>query len=329
MNTGSAQIFQTNNATRWQRVKWAARVFLVLIILAVLIIYIAFASMKNPEIPLEGKAIKKVLTDSVPSYRESAMGKQYRGFRQAIEKRWAKGKGVGQNNQIIDLSNSSYFSDSLGIRAAFYVAWDNQSFFSLRKNISKVNLILPEWFFIDPKADTLFTNIDQRAFDLIKTSGIKVMPMLSNSYGAKFNGAALHRILNNSAKTKRLIDDVAKLLTTYNFAGINVDFEELDEKNNEVLSHFEKNLYNVLHAKGFLVTQNVSPFNEDYNYSELAKYNDYIFLMAYDQHSESTKPGPVCSQKWIEEAVDRLAKKVSPSKIVLNSAAFGYDWEMK
>lgn len=329
MDTSSSQIFQTNNPTRWQRVKWAARVFLILIALAGVIIYIAFASMKNPEIPLEGKAIKKVLTDSVPPYRESAMGKQYRGFRQAIEKRWAKGKGVGQNNQILDLSNSSYFSDSLGIRAAFYVAWDNQSFFSLRKNISKVNLILPEWFFIDPKADTLFTNMDQRAFDLIKASGIKVMPMLSNSYGAKFNGAALHRILNNPAKTKRLIDDVAKLLTAYNFAGINVDFEELDEKNNEVLTNFEKNLYTVLHDKGFLVTQNVSPFNEDYNYKELAKYNDYIFLMAYDQHSESTKPGPVCSQKWIEAAVDRLATKVSPSKIVLNIAAFGYDWEKK
>ena len=328
MNTDSPQIFQTHNATRWQRVKWGVRVFLFLMILAFVVIFIAFKSMTNPEIPLEGKAIKKVLMEEVPGYRESEMGKQYRGFRKIIEKKWAKGKGVGQNKKVLDLSNSSYFSDSLGIRAAFYVAWDAQSFFSLRKNISKVNLILPEWFFIDPKADTLLVNIDKRAFDIIKASGVKVMPMLSNSYNAKWNGGALHRILNSPAKTKRLINDVIKLLTVNDFAGINVDFEEMQESKNEVLTNFQRDLYNALHNRGFLVTQNVSPFNDDYNYTELAKYNDYLFLMAYDEHSESTKPGPVCSQKWIEAAVDKLASKVSPSKIVLNIAAYGYDWNL-
>jgi cellulose synthase/poly-beta-1,6-N-acetylglucosamine synthase-like glycosyltransferase/spore germination protein YaaH/peptidoglycan/xylan/chitin deacetylase (PgdA/CDA1 family) len=329
MNNHSAQIFQTHNPSRWQRVKWGARIFLFLLILACSVIFIAYKSMDLPEIPLEGKAIKKVLSEDVPSYRESEMGKEYRGFRKVIEKRWAKGKGVGQNNKTLDLSQSDFFSDSTGIRAAFYVAWDAQSFFSLRKNIAKTNLILPEWFFVDPKADTLLVNIDKRAFDIIKESGVKVMPMLSNSYNAQFNGAALHRILNSPAKSQRLINDVIKLLTANHFAGINVDFEELQEARNEVLTNFQKNLYNALHAKGFLVTQNVSPFNDDYNYTELAKYNDYLFLMAYDQHSESTKPGPVCSQKWIESAVDKLAKQVSPSKIVLNIAAYGYDWQTK
>ena len=327
MSTNPGQIFQTNNASRWQKVKWTARILLVLLIFAVVVVYITYDSMKNPEVPLEGRAIKKVLTGEVPSYRESEMGKRYRGFRNIIEQKWSKGKGMGQNNKVLDLSNSNYFSDSLGIRAAFYVAWDAQSFFSLRKNISKVNLILPEWFFIDPSADTLLVNIDQRAFDLIKASGVPVMPMLSNSYNAKFNGAALHRILNNPEKTDRLINDVVKLLTTNKFIGINVDFEELEERKNEVLTNFEKKLYAALHSRGLLVTQNVSPFNEDYNYKELSKYNDYLFLMAYDQHSESTKPGPVCSQKWIENAVNKLAAKVPPSKIVLNLAAYGYDWQ--
>jgi poly-beta-1,6 N-acetyl-D-glucosamine synthase len=326
MNKLTTQVFQTHNPSRWQRVKWGFRVLGVLFALVVAVIVVAFYSMKKPDIPLEGKAIKKVLTEDQPEYRASEMGKRYRGFRRLIEDKWAKGKGTGQNNTVLDLSSSSLFSDSVGIRAAFYVAWDAQSFFSLRKNISKVNLVLPEWFFIDPKADTLFTNIDKRAYDLIKASGVKVMPMLSNSFNSTFNGDALHRILNSPQKINRLINDVVKLLSQYNFAGINVDFEEMKESNNEVLTNFEKKLYNALHEKGFLVTQNVSPFNDDYNYKELARYNDYLFLMAYDQHSESTKPGPISSQKWIQSAVNKLATKVSPSKIVLNIAAYGYDW---
>jgi len=292
----------------------------------VAVIIMTFFSMKNPDIPLEAKAMKKVLTND--QYPASAIGTQYRGFRKLIEERWAKGKGVGQNNSVLDLSSSSLFNDSIGIRAAFYVAWDPQSFFSLRKNISKINLVLPEWFFIDPKADTLFTAMDQdkRAFDLIKASGVRVMPMLSNSYNSKFNGAALHRIFNDPKKSARLINDVVKYLQRYDFAGINVDFEEMEETTDAVLINFQKSLYETLHSKGFLVTQNVSPFNDDYNYEQLSRYNDYIFLMAYDQHSESTRPGPISSQKWIQSAVNKLAAKVSPSKIVLNLAAYGYDW---
>lgn len=322
------QVFQTNNPSRWQRVKWGFRVLGVFVLLAVAVIAIAIASMENPDIPLENKAIKKVLTEDQPDYRASQLGDRYRGFRRLIESKWAKGKGMGQNNSVLDLSSSSMFSDSIGIRAAFYVAWDAQSFFSLRKNISKINLVLPEWLFIDPNADTLFTGIDKdkRAFDLIKASGVKVMPMLSNSYNSKFNGAALHRIFNDPKKSDRLIRDVIRVLLRYNFAGINVDFEEMQESTDAALIDFQRRLYQALHRSGLMVTQNVSPFNDDYNYGELGQYNDYIFLMAYDQHSESTKPGPVCSQKWIQSAVNKLAAKISPSKIVLNLAAYGYDW---
>lgn len=322
------QVFHTNNPTRWQRTKWSVRVLGVVLLLVIAVIAIALAMMKLPDVPLESRAIKKVLSEDQPNYRASEIGKNYRGFRKLIEDKWARGKGTGQNNAVLNLSNSSLFSDSIGIRAAFYVAWDAQSFHSLNKNISKMNLVLPEWFFVDPNADTLISKIesDKRGFDLIKKSGVKVMPMLSNSYNSTFNGAALHRILNNPKKMDRMIHDVVKLLHKYNFAGINVDFEELQEDNDEVLINFEKKLYDTLHKNGFLVTQNVSPFNNDYNYTELSKYNDYIFLMAYDQHSDGGKPGPVSAQRWIQSAVNDLAAKVPPSKIVLNIAGYGYDW---
>ncbi|MFC4233007.1 polysaccharide deacetylase family protein [Parasediminibacterium paludis] len=327
MAQDNSQIFQTNNPTRWQRFKWAGRIILVLALVALAAVLIALFNASLPDIPLEGRAIKKVLTEKIPEYRESKMGREYRGMRKFIEEKWAKGEGVGQKNPNLDLSTSSLFNDSLGIRAAFYVNWDPQSFLSLRRNINKVNLVLPEWFFIDPKSDTLIANIDKKGFDVIKAAKVKVMPILSNNYNSVFSGAALHRILNNKAKKDRLIADVLKLIIKYKFAGINVDFEELKESNNETLNNFQKELYTTLHANGFMVTQNVSPFNEDYDYKRLSNYNDYIFLMAYDEHSESTGPGPISGQRWIEAAVDHLAKVVPAKKIVLNIAAYGYDWK--
>ncbi len=329
--SASSQVFQTTNTTRWQRFKWLGRLLLFILIIFGLIFSIAVhvISKQNPTIPLEGRAVKKVLAGDVPAYRQSNLAKKYRGFRSMINVKWAAGRGCGQADTVLNLSKNNDFSDSLGIRAAFFVNWDAQSYFSLKKNISKLNLVLPEWLFIDPKADTLFSVMEPRVLELIKTSGVKVMPMLSNNYNGVFTGKALHRILNDPTKSDRLVQDVARFLVKNNLAGINVDFEDLNEKNNDVLTNFEKKLYTTLHDLNLLVTQNVSPFNEDYDYAQLAKYNDYIFLMAYDEFNDGTKPGPICSQKWIESAVDDLAKKVDPSKIVLNLAAFGYDWTKK
>lgn len=321
----SPQVFQTNNPSRWQRFKWGGRILLFILILVVAIISIAIKNMYLPNLPMmQGQAMKEVLQEEKST---SKLAKKYQGFRKFIDKRWAKGRGCGQEDSVLNLSNNALFSDSLGIRAAFYVAWDAQSFFSLKRNISKMNLVMPEWFFLDPKGDSVYTNIDERGYDIIKASGVRVMPMMTNNVKSVFRGDIVHRIINDPVKKNKLINDLVKLIKKNGFVGINIDFEELIEKKNEVLTHFQKELYDRFHKEGLLVSQDVMPFNEDYDYKSLGKYNDYLFLMAYDEHSGETKPGPISSQRWIEAAVDQLAKKVSPNKIVLCMAAYGYDWE--
>ena len=74
------------------------------------------------------------------------------------------------------------------------------------------------------------------------------------------------------------------------------------------------------------VTMDVAVDNNDYDYEKLSAYNDYVVLMAYDQFNNSTGPGPVSAQKWIEGAVERAAKKIDAAKIILGIAGFGYDW---
>ena len=325
----SQQIFQTSNPSRWQRLKWGSRIFFLIFVIAIVVISITLKSVSksNDKIPVDVRAIKKVLTEA-PEYRESDMGKEYKGFRKYINSQWAVGKGVGQKDTVLNLSNSNFFSDSLGIRAAFYMPWDPQSFFSLRKNISKVNLVLPEWFFLDSKGDTLITNIDKEAFDIIKGAHVKMLPMLSNSYNNQSTVPSLIRIIENPAKRERLITDILRQLQRLRFAGINIDLDDIKLKNSRSLSFFQKDLYSRLHENDFLVTQNVSPYNS-YDYKQLANYNDYLFLMAYDEFSETTKAGPISDQKWIEENVDRLARNVPASKIVLDIADHGYDWDNK
>ena len=198
----------------------------------------------------------------------------------------------------------------------------------LERNISHLNMVVPEWLFIDPTGDSIVSKIDAGAYDIMKRAGVKIVPILSNNVNQVFQGEAVHRIITDPVKREKLINDLIHILDTNKLSGVNIDFEDLVEKKNEVLVQFQKELYEKLHAKGLLVTQDVVPFNEDYNFTELAKYNDYIFLMAYDQYSESTVPGSIAEQKWIEAAVDEAAKKIPPQKLILAAAAFGYDWTL-
>jgi len=343
-NHTQQQVFQTSSPGRWQRFKWGGRIVFLFLVLGVVIFSIAVNRGYTPSLPRikeQSQLYKKVLDTNRTFLFKNSLIQQYGGFRKYITENapYKPGGFPGQtkkdsvrharyNNFKADTNFRSFAKFPTGIRAAFYVDWDAQSFLSLQQYISKMNLVIPEWIFIDPNADTIFANIDERAFTVMKNSGVKVMPILSNNFKEIFRGDAVHRIINDPVKKERLIKDLLKILEKHNFVGVNVDFEELQEKTNDKLVAFQKEVYERLHAKKFLVTQDVIPFNEDYNFKELAKYNDYIFLMAYDQYSDATVPGPVSHQKWIEGAVDDAVKKIPTQKLILSLAAYGYDWRL-
>lgn len=314
------QIFQTTNQSRWRRFKWTFRFISILIIFFVAVLALSLRSSYLPGLPTlrdENEQYKKILHPENNFILENRINRAYAGFRKFIDK----------NENRKHIRRAKLNSDiPAPIRAAFYVAWDPQSFFSLRHNISHLNMIMPEWLFIDPHADTLYSNIDQRGLAVIRKAGTRVVPMLSNFYGNDFNGRAVHRIIHNPAKTERLIASVIRYCKNNHFAGINIDFEELKEKSDESLIAFQAKLYKAMHENGLLVTQDITPFNSDYNYKELAKYNDYLFLMAYDEHNSESTPGPISSQKWIEAALDEAAGQIPSGKIILCLAGYGYDW---
>ncbi|MBS1565434.1 MAG: glycosyltransferase, partial [Bacteroidetes bacterium] len=339
--TTTHQVFQTSSSSRWQRFKWASRVLLFLLVLGIVIVIITVYRGRTPSLPqLISASEKQAFTDTSASwlFNRSKIAKQFGGFRKYINEKEMYRHGAypiprrfRKQNGVLVHADSSFYSFkrfSAGIRAAFYVNWTPQSYASLEQNISHLNMVIPEWMFIRPGADTLFTDTDDKAYDMMTRAGVKVLPLLTNNFDGKFMGDVVHRIINDPYKKERFINSILQYLLKHKMAGVSTDFEELKESHNETLAAFQRDLYQKLHAHGLLVTQCISPFNEDYNLEELAHSNDYIFLMAYDQYNEGTQPGPICHQKWIEAAVDNAAKKIPPGKLVLCLAGFGYDWTM-
>jgi peptidoglycan-N-acetylglucosamine deacetylase len=337
-STHTPQVFQTSSHGRWQRFKWSSRLLLLLLALSIVTIIVTVSAVVyQPKLPVFAE--KQVLLDTTNNlFNKSKIARQYGGFRKFISERemYEQGgypipKHFRRRNGVIVQADSNFYSFKkfpAGVRAAFYVNWNPTSYASLQQNIARLNMVMPEWLFIDPDTDTLRTEIDKKALDLMNKSGVKILPVLTNNIRNVFRGDVVHRIINDVAKRERIINDIIATLQKNGLDGINTDFEELAESKNEPLVQFQKELYKKLHARGLLVTQDVIPFNDDYNLNELPKYNDYVVVMAYDQYSEDTAPGPICHQKWIEGAIDKVAKKIPPQKIILALAGYGYDWHV-
>jgi len=318
--TPAKQIFQTSSSLRWRTFQWISRLIIFFLVLMIPVVWIAWRS-----------DIKPLLPSFSPTYIKS-QEKNPRGF---SKKETAKYLGIGaflkakqHNASLIAAEKKKAVTGK--IRAGFYVDWDPQAFTSLQSHISDMNMVIPEWLFIDSASGKLFPQVDTAAYNLMKKNSVKILPILNNininTHNGNFDGGLLERVLLNPAKKEQLINDLVQFLQKYKLQGINIDFEEIKETSIEAMHVFQKELYNKLHQEGFLVTQNIMPEDEDFDTKELVKYNDYIFLMAYDQHWDQSVPGPISDQKWIEKETDEIAKSIPPGKLVLGMAAFGYDW---
>ena len=58
----------------------------------------------------------------------------------------------------------------------------------------------------------------------------------------------------------------------------------------------------------------------------LARYNDWIVPMFYDQHEASSDPGPVAGIDWTRNNLLRILREVPANKIVMGIGNQAYDW---
>jgi cellulose synthase/poly-beta-1,6-N-acetylglucosamine synthase-like glycosyltransferase/spore germination protein YaaH/peptidoglycan/xylan/chitin deacetylase (PgdA/CDA1 family) len=324
MKKSGNPVFYSESPKRWKAFIGTIRVAVVVLLMAVIIVFVTiFRSSGSilPKINDLNEVYKRILNPERIGTFETTQNRSYKNAR-------AKLASKPDFNYQKKFHSKPSISKPLQkqIRSAFYVNWDAQSYHSLKENIDKLNMVMPEWFFISAGSDTVITDIDSHALLLMRNNKIPVIPMLSNYYHDKWDGSAVHKFISSPAKRKALIDNLINLLGKNKFQGINIDFETLTESKDEDLSEFQKELYEAFHKKGLIVTQDIPPFNTDYNLKDLSKCNDYVVLMAYDLHYETSKPGPVSPINWVEEAVVNVLKFLPSEKLIVSIPTYGYDW---
>lgn len=329
------QVFQTDSRRRWSRFKWSIRFIATIIALLLIVFVTMFAMEGSPNMPFRHD-YRSAMTASKPFMKDNKAATTYRATRDRfLERRMHNSymedyrhdrRFVGHGDKLTQKFINEWSDPRIGVRAAWYVNWDARSLRSLKHGMKQLNMVLPEWFFINPKTCKLEARVDKKALREMRKAGVPIIPMLTNNYGGDFSPKAIGRIMRDKTMRREFINSLLQTYHRYHFAGINIDLEELDINDNALLTNFVADLYRLFHDNNMYVTQDIAPFNDDYDVQQLARYNDYLFLMAYDEHNSTSQPGDIASQHWVERATDWAAKNIPNDKLVLGLAAYGYDW---
>lgn len=227
---------------------------------------------------------------------------------------------------ILMLISNLKISNASKISMAYL--YGNYDYISLvNRNNNSVNVVSPSYFDLDNKGNLLLNNIDETLVENMHKNNIKVTPFLSNHWDREKGRAAL-------TNREKLSNELVNIINQYNLDGINVDIENVTEKDKEAYIELVKLLRSKLSAeKNVSVAVAANPNNYkngwhgSYDYEELAKYADYLMIMAYDEHYEGGSEGAVASKNFIENSIKYAVSKVPTDKIVVGLPFYGRYWK--
>jgi peptidoglycan-N-acetylglucosamine deacetylase len=206
----------------------------------------------------------------------------------------------------------------------FYVNWDENSTSSLKDNIRSLTMLVPEWYHLNSNL-TFNSEVSPDIVQLAKLNDVKIMPLINNFTQENPDGVNIKQLLHSPPNIKtKFIHDLLKQIELNQFAGVNIDFEAVEEKDRDKLTAFIQELSTVFHQHHLQVTQDVPPDDQAFNYKVLSKAVDRMIVMMYDEHDRSSAPGPIASNKWFGDKLNNV--DIPPSKLIVAFGNYGYDW---
>ncbi|CAN5391215.1 glycosyltransferase [soil metagenome] len=205
----------------------------------------------------------------------------------------------------------------------FYTPWEPASLESLSRRAKHLTHLAPVWLHLDPKgrlAEEEDPNRDE-AVRLARANDVRILPVLANAEDDRFYPARGHAALDRAGA---LAHETADWVTGHGFQGINLDIEELTDADQARMAGFVTAFRKEFAPRKLEVTVDVQAGDD--HMGEIAKASDFAVLMAYDQHQETSGPGPIAPVDWVGSLVQKAVAQAPADKIVLGIGSYAYDW---
>ncbi|MDA3626982.1 glycosyl hydrolase family 18 protein [Saccharopolyspora sp. WRP15-2] len=169
----------------------------------------------------------------------------------------------------------------------------------------------------------------------LREAGIPIVPSLANITDGNWAYEPVAAVLHDPARRQRHVTEIVDLVERENYAGIDIDYENLRAGDRQAFSDFVAELGGALHAKGKTLSVAVFAKDSDAGYDErnvaqdyaaIGRVADQVRLMGYDYHWNTSPPGSIAPISWIRAVLDYAKTQIPPERIVLGVPLYGYDW---
>ncbi|MVN20016.1 glycosyltransferase [Mucilaginibacter arboris] len=307
------QIFQTDSPGRWNRLKWLSRTLIIILILSAIAAVITISSQQYPSLPNLIDIPKKLSQKELDQVKKSKKFKEIKLDVRQI-------KELARNRKLHQLKHPN---NKNRLNVGFFWPWDPQSFTSLTDHISKMDMVISESFSISPGTDTLKGKLEPELTRLVQKNKKPVIAIIENLDNGNWDTKTIQAIVKSKTRRTKLINNILTKLVKYNIKGVDIHFEDIANRNDKNFVAFEKELYTTLHAKNYLVMQQVVPNDDEYDLKLLQNYCDYLIVMAFN---DGLTDSDISDQHDVESILDNICSQVPSEKVILTVAALGYDW---
>lgn len=221
-----------------------------------------------------------------------------------------------------------------------YYVEDSRALRSVEENTGLITLLAPQSFTLE--ADGVVRgSIPPPLAAFAERKRLPVMPLVVNP---GFDRKIATTILRSPKLQERTASYLAYLARRGNFAGWQLDLEHIDPADKAHYSSFVRRVAAKLHRDGRILSVAVTPRFSDsfpdnrdapyrtgewgvpFDYRALAATADFIVLMAYDQHTSATPPGPIAGYDWVRAALEFATSQIPAHKLVLGLPVYGREW---
>jgi spore germination protein YaaH len=217
-----------------------------------------------------------------------------------------------------------------GTAQAFLLASTSSSFTAFRKHYQQIGVVYPTFWDCNLTTAKIEGRNDPQIVDFARDRKVKVLPRFNCQ-----NPSIINKILWNAGMRAEWLDTIVDMVGQNGYDGVNIDFEAGWPQDRDAMSQFMRDLGGRLHAKGKLLSQAVSGKIEDvanhprstfFDYKELSKSNDYVFVMAWGIHWATSAPGAQDEYDWVRQVRDYVATMPNKDKFVMGTMLYGMDW---
>jgi spore germination protein YaaH len=213
-----------------------------------------------------------------------------------------------------------------------YWDWPN-AWATLTGNLDVLGEISPFWY--EMQADGRLALYDgthvAEVLAVARAADRLVIPTISND----FDPARVSTVINDPGRRATHVNNIVAEVISRDYAGIDIDYENLYATDRNAFSVFIGELASALHAQGRALTIAVHAKTSEpggwngpqaHDYAALGAIVDEFRVMTYDWSWAGGAPGPIAPYWWVEDVIEFAKTVVNPARIMVGVHFYAYDW---